>query len=89
MLKRICVFCGSNTGSNPSYARAAQIVGGLLCERGVDLVYGGGRVGLMGTLADACLKGGGRVIGVIPKALAKPGDCAHRVDRIADRQFDA
>jgi uncharacterized protein (TIGR00730 family) len=70
MLKRICVFCGSNTGSNPSYARAAQIVGGLLCERGVDLVYGGGRVGLMGTLADACLKGGGRVIGVIPKALA-------------------
>jgi uncharacterized protein (TIGR00730 family) len=70
MLKRICVFCGSNSGLNPSYARAAQIVGGLFCERGIELVYGGGHVGLMGTLADACLKGGGRVIGVIPQALA-------------------
>jgi uncharacterized protein (TIGR00730 family) len=70
MLKRICVFCGSNSGRNPSYAHAAQAVGRLLCERGIELVYGGGHVGLMGTVADACLKGGGRVIGVIPRALA-------------------
>ena len=70
MLKRICVFCGSNSGANPAYALAAQEVGRLFCERGIVLVYGGGSVGLMGTLANACLSEGGRVIGVIPRALA-------------------
>jgi uncharacterized protein (TIGR00730 family) len=53
-----------------AYRQAAQAVGLLLCRRGVELVYGGGSVGLMGTLASACLSGGGRVIGVIPRALA-------------------
>ena len=55
---------------NSVYAHAAQTVGRLFCERGVVLVYGGGSVGLMGTLANACLSEGGRVIGVIPRALA-------------------
>jgi len=69
MLKRICVFCGSSSGVNALYTEAAQAVGRLLCRRGVELVYGGGNVGLMGVLADACLAEGGRVIGVIPQAL--------------------
>ena len=67
---RICVFCGSNAGAHPAYRQAAQTVGRLLCRRGIELVYGGGHVGLMGILADACLSEGGRVIGVIPQALA-------------------
>jgi uncharacterized protein (TIGR00730 family) len=67
---RICVFCGSNAGAHPAYRQAAQTVGRLLCRRGIELVYGGGHVGLMGALADACLDEGGRVIGVIPRALA-------------------
>ena len=70
MLKRICVFCGSSSGTRPLYQQAAQAVGRLLCRRGIELVYGGGRVGLMGVLANACLNEGGRVIGVIPQALA-------------------
>ncbi|MHB8476874.1 MAG: LOG family protein [Steroidobacteraceae bacterium] len=70
MLRRICVFCGSNAGARPAYRQAAQAVGRLLCRRGIELVYGGGHVGLMGILADATLSEGGRVIGVIPQALA-------------------
>jgi uncharacterized protein (TIGR00730 family) len=70
MLRRICVFCGSSSGVRPAYGTAAQTVGRLLCRRGIELVYGGGHVGLMGMLADACLNEGGRVIGVIPQALA-------------------
>ena len=70
MFRRICVFCGSSSGTRPVYQQAAQTVGQLLCRRGIELVYGGGRVGLMGMVADACLNEGGRVIGVIPQALA-------------------
>jgi uncharacterized protein (TIGR00730 family) len=70
MLRRICVFCGSNSGTHQIYQQAAQNVGRLLCRRGIELVYGGGNVGLMGVLANACLNEGGRVIGVIPQALA-------------------
>jgi uncharacterized protein (TIGR00730 family) len=69
VLQRICVFCGSSFGSHPAYREAAETVGRLLCRRGIELVYGGGNVGLMGVMADACLDGGGRVIGVIPQAL--------------------
>ena len=69
-LRRLCVFCGSSAGTLPEYAAAAQALGELLGRRGVEVVYGGGRVGLMGRLADACLKADGRVIGVIPEALA-------------------
>ena len=57
--------------------KSAQEVGRLLCERGIDLVYGGGKVGLMGAVADACLSGGGRVIGVIPQLLADK-EVAHK-----------
>ena len=76
MLKRICVFCGSSAGVHSLYAEAAQAVGRLLCRRGIELVYGGGNVGLMGVLADACLAGGSQVIGVIPQALVE-GEVAH------------
>jgi uncharacterized protein (TIGR00730 family) len=69
MLRRICVFCGSSPGENPVFEQAAQGVGRLLCRRGIELVYGGGNVGLMGALANACLDAGGRVIGVIPQSL--------------------
>ena len=77
MLRRICVFCGSSSGVRPVYQQAAQTVGQLLCRRGIELVYGGGHVGLMGIVADACLHEGGRVIGVIPQALADR-EVAHR-----------
>jgi uncharacterized protein (TIGR00730 family) len=65
----VCVYCGSSPGSDPAYAAAARAVGRLLAESGRTLVYGGGHVGLMGTVADAALAAGGRVIGVIPRAL--------------------
>ncbi len=70
-LQRICVYCGSNTGADPAYAHAARELGALLARRGLGLVYGGGRVGLMGAIADAALAAGGSVIGVIPEALVK------------------
>jgi uncharacterized protein (TIGR00730 family) len=66
---RICVFCGSNPGSRPAYANAARALGTALARRGLGLVYGGGRVGLMGTIADAVLAAGGEAIGVIPEHL--------------------
>ncbi len=65
------MFCGANHGRRPAYREAAHHLGQLLAQRGITLVYGGGNVGLMGTLADACLAGGGRVMGVIPSALAE------------------
>lgn len=68
-MKRICVFCGSSSGTRPVYRSAAQALGRSLAEQGLELVYGGGNVGLMGTVADACLAAGGQVIGVIPQAL--------------------
>jgi len=69
-MRRVCVFCGSNPGARPAYADAARALGTLLAARRIGLVYGGGRVGLMGVLADAALAAGGEVIGVIPRALA-------------------
>jgi uncharacterized protein (TIGR00730 family) len=66
----ICVFCGSSTGTSPAYGEAARHLGQLLVRHGVGLVYGGGRVGLMGIVAEAVLGAGGLVIGVIPEALA-------------------
>jgi len=68
-VNRVCVFCGSNRGERPEYAGAARDLGALLAERGIGLVYGGGRVGLMGVLADAALRAGGQVIGVMPESL--------------------
>ena len=69
MIQRICVFCGSNMGTNEAYAEAARGLGRLFARQGIALVYGGGSVGLMGELADAVLGAGGEVIGVIPHAL--------------------
>ena len=68
-MKRICVFCGSRPGVRLAYRAAAEALGVLFAERGIELVYGGGNVGLMGIVADACLAAGGRVVGVIPRAL--------------------
>jgi uncharacterized protein (TIGR00730 family) len=65
----MCVFCGSNTGSNPAYRRLAEQLGRTLAARGLGVVYGGGRVGLMGAVADGALAAGGEVIGVMPQAL--------------------
>ncbi|HEX2257553.1 MAG TPA: TIGR00730 family Rossman fold protein [Afifellaceae bacterium] len=68
-LKRVCVYCGSGSGLNPAFAEAARILGHSLADAGITLVYGGGSVGLMGTLARAVLDGGGSVTGVIPHFL--------------------
>jgi uncharacterized protein (TIGR00730 family) len=71
VIQSLCVFCGTNYGRRPAYREAAHNLGELLARRGITLVYGGGNIGLMGSLADACLAAGGRVIGVIPKALVE------------------
>lgn len=68
-VRRLCVFCGSSPGRDPAYVACARELGELLAQRGIGLVYGGARVGLMGTVADAVLEAGGEVTGVIPKAL--------------------
>uniref|UniRef100_A0ACD6A824 Uncharacterized protein n=1 Tax=Avena sativa TaxID=4498 RepID=A0ACD6A824_AVESA len=67
--RRVCVFCGSSTGRKSSYQHAAVQLGQQLVERGIDLVYGGGSVGLMGLVSRAVHNGGGHVIGVVPKAV--------------------
>ena len=64
-MKRICVFCGSRSGRGDTFLALARSVGTELAQRGIGIVYGGGRVGLMGALADAALEAGGEVIGVI------------------------
>jgi len=69
MTRSVCVFCGSAPGARPSYSAAARELGGALARAGLTLVYGGGRLGLMGITADAVLAAGGRVIGVIPRML--------------------
>ncbi len=68
-MKRICVFCGSNKGAKPAYIEAAKSLGKVLVEKNIGLVYGGGKVGLMGVIADEVLAGSGEVIGVIPQSL--------------------
>ncbi len=68
-MRRLCVFCGSSAGESRVYAQAASTFGTLLARRGIGVVYGGGRVGLMGALADAVLAAGGEVVGVIPHGL--------------------
>lgn len=70
-MKRICVFCGSSPGVRPEYADAARGMGRALAERGIGLVYGGGRVGLMGIVADTVMQNGGEAVGVIPEALLR------------------
>jgi uncharacterized protein (TIGR00730 family) len=74
---RWCVFCGSSPGKDPRFAAYAGAVGRTLAAAGHELVYGGGRTGLMGALADAAVAAGGRVIGIIPQAL-EDREVAHR-----------
>lgn len=76
-LKRICVFAGSRDGADPAYTEAAARLAEAIVAAGLGLVYGGGRVGLMGAVADAALAEGGEVIGVIPSALQRR-EIAHR-----------
>ncbi|MBP0624229.1 TIGR00730 family Rossman fold protein [Cupriavidus consociatus] len=76
-MKSVCVYCGSSPGNRPEYAEGARLLGRTLAERGLALVYGGGKVGLMGTVADAVLEHGGTVIGIIPEALMQK-EVGHR-----------
>ena len=68
-MKRLAVYCGAATGNDPAYADMARAMAAAMIDQGIDLVYGGGRLGLMGIVADAVLNGGGKVYGVIPGAL--------------------
>ncbi len=76
-MQRLCVFCGSSSGFDPAFAAAAEAMGRAIATAGIGLVYGGGKVGLMGIVADAAMAAGGEVIGVIPQALADR-EVAHR-----------
>jgi uncharacterized protein (TIGR00730 family) len=76
-LNSICIFCGSSPGANGAYANAARTFGELLARDNITLVFGGGKVGLMGQLADAVLTNGGKAIGVIPEALMRK-EVAHQ-----------
>ncbi|MDQ6647055.1 MAG: TIGR00730 family Rossman fold protein [Pseudomonadota bacterium] len=70
-IKSLCVYCGSSSGNHPGYTDLARAFGTEMARRGLVLVYGGGKVGLMGTLADAVLAAGGKVVGVIPRQLVE------------------
>lgn len=70
-INAVAVFCGSRSGNDPAYRSAAQALGQGLAEAGIRLVYGGGRIGLMGIMADAALAAGGEVLGVIPEFLTR------------------
>src|ERR671910_1781546 len=76
MMSRICVFCGTNTGSRPAYGVAARELGRVLADRDIELVYGGASVGIMGELADAVQEHGGHVTGIIPQQLMEK-EAAH------------
>jgi len=100
-IRRLCVYCGSSGAVEPRYREAAGELGACLAAAGIELVYGGGRVGLMGLLADAALAAGGRVIGIIPSRLrdlelAHPGatemfivDSMHERKRLMAEKADA
>lgn len=76
-IRSLCVYCGSNAGARPAYADRARALGERIARDGLQLVYGGGNVGLMGIVADAVLAGGGEVVGVIPEQLVG-WEVAHR-----------
>jgi uncharacterized protein (TIGR00730 family) len=88
---RVCVYCGSSAGNEPRFAQAARGFGEALARRGIGVVYGGGRVGLMGAVADAALAAGGEVIGIIPRFLeerevAHVGVRLHVVESMHERK---
>ncbi len=76
-IRSFCVYCGSAPGGDPAYREAASALGSALAEGGIGLVFGGGRIGLMGVVADAVMAGGGQVTGVIPGAL-RAAEVAHQ-----------
>ena len=76
MIQRLAVYCGSAPGADPAFADAARALGTVMAERGIDLVYGGGKLGLMGIIADTVLEAGGKVYGEIGRA-----SCRERVLR--------
>ncbi|SPK72971.1 conserved protein of unknown function [Cupriavidus taiwanensis] len=76
-MKSVCVYCGSSPGNRPEYAQGARRLGRTLAESGLTLVYGGGKVGLMGIVADAVLEHGGHAVGIIPEALMQK-EVGHR-----------
>ena len=76
-MKRLAIYCGSATPADPVYIECARHVGRTLAERGIGVVYGGGRLGLMGAVADSALEAGGEVIGIIPQALVD-AEVAHK-----------
>ncbi|MBA4198458.1 MAG: TIGR00730 family Rossman fold protein [Chitinophaga sp.] len=71
MFSSVTVFCGSKSGTNPLFIQQAIDLGGLLAKHSITLVYGGGKVGMMGAVADACMENGGNVIGIIPEVLVE------------------
>ncbi len=77
MVKKICVFCGSRPGVRQEYVKAAHALGEILARSGIELIYGGGNVGIMGEIANSVLNNGGRATGVIPKTLVDK-ELAHR-----------
>lgn len=76
-MKRLAIYCGSATPADPVYIESARAIGRTLATRGIGVVYGGGRLGLMGAIADSALEAGGEVIGIIPQALVD-AEVAHR-----------
>ncbi|MCA3004006.1 MAG: TIGR00730 family Rossman fold protein [Phycisphaerales bacterium] len=81
-MKAIAIFCGSTPGADPRFAQTATDVGRALARAGITVVYGGGRVGLMGIVADAALAEGGKVIGVIPRAMVEAERGHHGVTKL-------
>jgi uncharacterized protein (TIGR00730 family) len=77
VIGRLCVFCGSNAGYDPRFIEASRALGQALAANGIDLVYGGASVGLMGAVADAAMGSGGKVIGIMPRALVEK-EIAHK-----------
>lgn len=76
-MHRICIYCGSSPGYDPSHHTTARALGGMLAREGLEVVYGGGNIGLMGAVADGALAAGGRVTGVIPQSLLEK-ELGHR-----------
>src|SRR5271167_898743 len=81
-MQRVCVFCGSSTGSKPVFGAAAASFGRALVRAGLGAVYGGGGGGLMGILADAVLEAGGSIVGVIPRQLVERELAHHRLSEL-------
>lgn len=81
-IRSVCVFCGAKAGRDPAFVALARRVGELLAARGLELVYGGGGVGLMGALAEGALDAGGRVSGVIPRALVRREHAPRELHRL-------